>query len=150
MNRRLFYLFFLSICLASCASQPTHWVSRAELFPASNADIKSVELVDGSVIEFNRSLGWYNLKKQIIEGVTITGWHPEISLAKVKQVEIQDEDPNSGSNILRVIGIILLGGGIILGIVLLNYFFNHGGQACLVIIAVVGITTTGAALLILA
>ena len=150
MTRKFLYLFFLPVCLASCSSQHTHWVSRTELFPASNADIKSVKLVDGSVIEFNQSLGWYNPEKQLIEGVTITGWHDTTALAKIQQVEIQDVDANAGGNVLKVVGIMLLAGGIILVIVMLNYFSTHGGQACLVLIAAVGLTTTGAALLIFA
>jgi hypothetical protein len=152
MNRKFFYLFFLSFCLASCASQQaTHWVSRAELQPASDANIKSVELVDGTALQFNRSLGWYNAEKQIIEGVTLTGWHPTIPIGSVQRVEIQDEDSNTGSNVLKGIGIALLislGLGIIAGIVILNQISSHGG--CLVFIAVIGVTTTAAAVLLFA
>jgi hypothetical protein len=152
MTRRFFYLSLLSICLTSCASQQsTHWVLRTELQPSPQPNIKSVELTDGSILEFDQWLGWYDAGKQIIEGVTLTGWHPTIPLAKVQRVEIQDDDLNTGSNVLKSIGIALLiclGLGIIAGIILLHQLSAQGG--CLVFIAVVGITTTAATILIFA
>jgi hypothetical protein len=152
MTRRFFYLSLLSICLASCASQQnTHWVLRTELQPAPQPNIKSVELTDGSILEFDEWMGWYDAGKQIIEGVTLTGWHPTIPIAKVQRVEIQEESSNSGSDVLKGIGIMLLiclGLGIIAGIMLLHQLSAQGG--CLVLIAVVGITTTAGAILIFA
>lgn len=152
MTRRILYLFFLSLCLASCASQQTtHWVLRSELQPAPQPNIKSVELTDGSILEFDQWLGWYDVGKQIIEGVTLTGWHPTIPIAKVERIEIQDAESNTGSSVLTAIGItlaVLAGLSIVMGIVLLNQFTSHGG--CVVFIAVVGITTTAAAILIFA
>jgi hypothetical protein len=150
MNSKFLYLFFLSICLASCESHPSYWVTHDQLQPSTNPSIKTVKLVNGSIIIFNQNLGYYDSNKQIIEGITITGWHDTTTLAKVESVEIQDEESNNVSNALKVIGITLLAGGIVLGIAMLNYSANHGGQACLVTIAVVGIATTGAALLIFA
>jgi hypothetical protein len=152
MIRRYFYLFFLSLCLGSCSNQQsTHWILRTELQPAPEPNIKSIELSDGSILEFDQSLGWYDAGKQIIEGVTLTGWHPTIPLSKVERVEIQDEDSSTGNTVMKGIGIALLiylGLGIVAGIVLLNQISSHGG--CVVFIAVVGITTTAAAILIFA
>ena len=70
---------------------------------------------------FDQNLGWYNSTKQFIEGITITGWHDTTALAKVQQVEIQEGNADTGSAVMKVIGITLLislGLGIILGIVL--------------------------------
>jgi hypothetical protein len=110
-----------------------------------------VELTDGSILEFDQRLGWYDAGKQIIEGVTLTGWHPTIPVAKVQRVEIQEEGSNSGGDTLKGIGIMLLiclGLGIVAGIMLLHQLSAQGG--CLVFIAAVGITTTAATILFFA
>jgi hypothetical protein len=152
MKRLYFYLFFLSICLGSCASQQsTHWVPRAELQPSTDPNIKLIQLVNGSTIIFDHNLGWYNAKKQFIEGITITGWHDTTDVAKVQQVEITDGESNGGNSLLKAIGITLLitlGLSIVAGILLLRQFSAQGG--CLIFIAVLGVTTTVAAVLIFA
>jgi hypothetical protein len=135
MRRQFSYLFFLSICLASCASQQsTHWVSRDELHPSSEANIKSVELVDGPILEFNMSRGWYDASKKIIEGVTITHWHDTIPLARIQRVEIEDE-PNGGTSTLVAILLLCLALAIGGGIAIFNQVVPRGG--CLILIQVI-------------
>ncbi len=107
--------------------------------------------MNGSILEFNSSRGWYDIGKHSIEGVTLTGWHPTIPIANVQRVEIQDGDSDTGNNIMKGIGIALLiylGLGIIGGIILLNQISSHGG--CLALIAVFAVTTTAAAIFIFA
>jgi hypothetical protein len=146
MIPRFFCLFFFSFCLASCASQPTHWISRTEIHPALDANIKSIELVDGSILEFNRSLGWYDAEKEIIEGVTITGWHPAIPLAKVQRLEIADEPSGPSVGVILLILLVLSIG---IGIGFLNQV-DPGGRGCLILVqlAVVSAATMAAVVLI--
>ena len=151
MTRTFPYWFFLLICLASCANHPSYWVPRDELRPAAEPNIKLIELTDSSTIIFDHNLGWFNPERQIIEGITITGWHDTTALAKIQRVEISNEASDDGNTALKAIGIALvacLALGVVMGIVLLNQFTSHGG--CLVFIAVLGVTTTAAAVLIFA
>jgi hypothetical protein len=148
MTRQFLCLFFLSFCLASCSKQSTHWVSRAELQPASDANIKSVELVDGPVLEFNKSFGWYDAKKSIIEGFTITGWHDTIPLARVQRVEIDDEPTGGNTTIwsILLLGLILV---VVGGIALFNSLVPRGGCLILVQLALVSAATMSAVLFLI-
>ena len=92
-------LFFLTVSLASC-STPPHWITREELQPAPDPNIEKIELVDGPLVEFNHALGWYDAEKSTIEGVTITGWHDTIYLARVQRVELAGENNTVGEVIL--------------------------------------------------
>jgi hypothetical protein len=148
MRRKFLYLFFLTICLASCASRSTHWVERAEIQPASDANIKSVELVDGPVLEFDKSRGWYDAEKSIIEGVTITGWRDTIPLARVQRVEIDDE-PNGGNSTLVAILFICLALAIGGGIAIFNQIVPRGGCLILIQIVILSAATMVAVVIIL-
>jgi hypothetical protein len=153
MPRKFFSLWLLSICLASCASHSSYWVTRDQLQPSIDPNIKLIQLVNGSTIIFDQNLGWYDSRKRFIEGITITGWHDTTAVINIQRVEIQEGNADTGSAVVKVIGLTLLASlvlGLILGIVISNQGgFTHG-PPCLVFIAIVGITTTAAAILIFA
>ncbi len=125
-----FILLFLLTILPSCTTHSLHWVSKSELFPSATANIKSVELIDGSVLEFNESRGWYDAEHQSIEGVTLTGWHPTIPLAKVQRAEIVEDNSNAAGTI-GIVLLALLGFGLIGAIALASSFRSSG---CLILI----------------
>lgn len=82
-----FLLFLLSSFIVSC-SDPPHWVTREELKPVQDPNIQKLELVDGSVVEFNHSLGWYDIERAYIEGISVLGLHDTVPLALVQRAEL--------------------------------------------------------------
>ncbi len=104
--------------------------------------------MDGPVLEFNMSRGWYDASKKIIEGVTITQWHDTIPLARIQRVEIEDEPNGATSTLVAIllIGLVVTIGG---GIILFNQIVPHGGCLILVQIAIVSAATMTAMLLII-
>jgi hypothetical protein len=136
MTRWVFFLFFIALSLDSCStSQESHWISRSELFPASHPNIKSIELKDGSILEFDRSLGWYDKEKQVIEGVNIAGGYDTTALAKIQGAEIVVGSGSSTGKSILTAFLILLGLAVVASIVFIIVAindFSHSG--CLVLI----------------
>jgi hypothetical protein len=58
------------VCLCSC-STAAHWVNQDELLRASSTQIDAVDLLTGEHIEFDEMLGWYDQKRQVVEGRTL-------------------------------------------------------------------------------
>jgi len=58
---------------------------------------------------FDQDLGWYDTKKQIIEGITITGWHDTTVIVKVSSVEITEAGHSNVGIILGAISLIFIG-----------------------------------------
>src|SRR2546423_10891768 len=109
--------------LLSCCSSEGRWITREELKPASDPNIEAVQLQNGSVIQFDKDLGWYDVEAQIIEG-KLSGAPIRISLSEVKYIELL-----SGANAMAIVTWIFLG-TLLLGIALwaaIILWLGHGG-----------------------
>jgi hypothetical protein len=106
-----FLVFFFPASLTSC-SNPSHWVSCQELQLASDPKIEKIELANDSIITFDHNLGKYDADKQVIEGVTIMGWHDTASLAQVQRIEIIEASGDNSRSLIQTIVLIyaVLGG----------------------------------------
>jgi hypothetical protein len=146
LRHALFLIIFLAL-LASCTNHSSHWISSSDIKPASDANIERIELVDGPILEFGQELGWFDAKKGIIEGITITGWRDTIPLARITRVEIEDQ-PSGVTSTLTAILLIGLALAVGLGMLLFNSVVPRGG--CLILIQVILVSAaTMAAVVIL-
>ena len=69
--RKLATIFSITIlALVTGCSTEGRWISRDELKPSSDPNIEMVQLQSGSVLVFDKNLGWYDVRGGIIEGKT--------------------------------------------------------------------------------
>ncbi|HEY3875279.1 MAG TPA: hypothetical protein VGM92_07360 [Candidatus Kapabacteria bacterium] len=136
MKRSLFFLFaVVPILFTRCDSGPdTHWVPTTELQPADQPNIREIELKDGSQVIFNRELGWYDRGRAIVEGVTLTGWHPAVPLDSIRSIEIQDRPQvNRGLETFLIVIGGLFALGLIAGII---FTIELARSGCIMVVAI--------------
>ena len=114
-----FWLVF-TLLLGSCTKEG-HWISREELEPASDPNIEAIQLNNGSVIEFDKDLGWYNAQDHVIEG-SLSKAPFRIHVEEIKNVKIAGE-----TTAWLGLGLFFLLAGVGLIVAFFAWISSHGG-----------------------
>ena len=70
-TQRMSVLFMITF-ICGCVS-PARWVEPENFRSSSKPDIDAIVLTTGQRINFDETLGWYNVRKAVIEGRSILG-----------------------------------------------------------------------------
>jgi hypothetical protein len=107
--------------LLSCCAKEGHWISKEELEPAPDPNIEALQLNNGSIIEFDKNLGWYNAQDHVIEG-SLSRAPMRIPIEEIRNVKLAGE-----ATIWLGLGLFFLLAAVGLIVALFAWISNHGG-----------------------